>query len=49
VEEDHFNSLCEALHDLADEIDAGGSYEAGWIPNRLRDIAGADTRKKAQP
>lgn len=46
MEEGHYDTLCEALHDLADEIDAGGSWEAGWVSIAIRELVGADTRKK---
>ena len=46
MEEGHYTDLCEALHNLADEIDAGGSYEAKWVSVAIRELVGTDTRKK---
>ena len=46
MEESYHDDLCEALHDLADEI-----YEfptRGHIAIRLRELAGIDTREKKE-
>ena len=40
MEDGYYDDLCEKLHDLADEIDAGGSYEAKWVSVAIRELAG---------